>query len=158
MEALEEKRQKKSLAGKKGNEVRWQIAEQSQCDNNAITTQSQIIASKVNESKVNEIKEDDSKIPYLDIIEFLNEETGSHFKPNSAKTRLLIKARWNEGFTIDDFKDVINKKVASWSKNPEMAKYLRPETLFGTKFEGYLNEKFADVTRLDKPEGPVKAW
>lgn len=54
-------------------------------------------------------------------------------------------ARKNEGFTLDDFKTVIAKKAAEWGKEPEkgqkdMRPYLRPETLFGTKFESYLNQ------------------
>ena len=48
--------------------------------------------------------------------------------------------RTDEGFTLDDFKQVVNNKVAEW-KGTDMEKYLRPETLFGTKFEGYLNQE-----------------
>ena len=46
-----------------------------------------------------------------------------------------------EGFTVDDFKTVIKKKFDEWGNDKQMSKYLRPETLFGTKFEGYLNQK-----------------
>ena len=42
---------------------------------------------------------------------------------------------------MEDFKKVIDIKVQEWGKNEKMNKYLRPETLFGTKFESYLNEK-----------------
>ena len=56
------------------------------------------------------------------------------------KNKDLIKARINEGFTEDDFIKVIDNKVKEWI-NTDMEKYLRPETLFGTKFEGYLNQK-----------------
>ncbi len=73
-----------------------------------------------------------------DIVEFLNEQCESGYKHTSAKTQKLIRARLAEGFTLDDFKAVIEKKVAEW-KGTEMEQYLRPETLFGTKFEGYLN-------------------
>jgi uncharacterized phage protein (TIGR02220 family) len=52
----------------------------------------------------------------------------------------LVSARLNEGFTVQDFKTVIDNKVSSWFGNKDMEKFLRPETLFGTKFEGYLNE------------------
>ena len=45
-----------------------------------------------------------------------------------------------EKYTIEDFKKVIDIKVSKWLNNPEMADYLRPDTLFGTKFESYLNE------------------
>ena len=47
----------------------------------------------------------------------------------------------SEGFTVEDFKTVIHKKAKQWMDDPKMIKFLRPETLFGSKFEGYLNEK-----------------
>ena len=80
------------------------------------------------------------KIPYKDIVSYLNNKTGKNYKPTTAKTKDLIKARYNEGFTLDDFKTVIDNKVIDWSSNDRMSKYLRPETLFSNKFEGYLNE------------------
>lgn len=73
------------------------------------------------------------------IISFLNSTTGSKYKASTDKTRRLIAARLAEGFTIDDFKAVITKKAKEWQET-DMAQYLRPETLFGTKFEGYLNQ------------------
>jgi len=73
------------------------------------------------------------------IVEFLNAKTASKYKHTSAKTQTLIKARFKDGFTLEDFKQVIETKTAQWL-GTEMEKYLRPETLFGTKFEGYLNE------------------
>jgi len=83
-------------------------------------------------------------IPYEDIISYLNEKAGKSYKHKTAKTRTLIKARFKDGFTIDDFKQVIDIKTAQWLKDVNMNQYLRPETLFGTKFEGYLNEKGAE--------------
>ncbi|MCQ6531117.1 conserved phage C-terminal domain-containing protein [Bacillus mycoides] len=82
-------------------------------------------------------------IPYEDIISYLNEKAGKSYKHKTAKTRTLIKARFKDSFTIDDFKRVIDIKTAQWLKDSNMNQYLRPETLFGTKFEGYLNEKGA---------------
>lgn len=76
---------------------------------------------------------------YKPIIDHLNEKTGKHYKHTTNKTQKVIRARWNEGFEEDDFKKVINNKVAEW-KDTDMDKYLRPETLFGTKFESYLNQ------------------
>ena len=73
------------------------------------------------------------------IISFLNSITGSSYRSTTSKTRKLIAARLAEGFTADDFKAVITKKAKEW-QNTDMAQYLRPETLFGTKFEGYLNQ------------------
>lgn len=73
-----------------------------------------------------------------DIIQHLNERTGSQYKPTTKKTKELIQARMNEGFTVEDFKTVIDKKCVEWM-NTEWQEYLRPVTLFGTKFESYLN-------------------
>ena len=79
-------------------------------------------------------------VPYKEIVDYLNLKTSKSYKYSTSKTKSLIKARWNEGFRVDDFKKVVDNKCFEWIGNPDMAKYLRPETLFGTKFEGYLNE------------------
>nr|DAK63708.1 MAG TPA: hypothetical protein [Caudoviricetes sp.] len=81
-----------------------------------------------------------SRIPYKEIVDYLNEKTGKNFKHKTAKTRKFIEARWNQDFRLDDFKKVIDVKSDEWL-NTDSDKYLRPETLFGTKFEGYLNQK-----------------
>ncbi|BBD48274.1 hypothetical protein LJCM5343_17620 [Lactobacillus paragasseri] len=87
-----------------------------------------------------EPKQKSQKIPYEKIIDYLNRKTNSHYRPTSKATRRLIKARYNEGFTDVDFKTVIDKKCAEWLQDGNMVQYLRPETLFGTKFEAYLNQ------------------
>lgn len=74
-----------------------------------------------------------------EIIDYLNLKTNKNYKTTTQKTRALIKARMNEHFTVDDFKLVINKMCTEWM-GTNMEKYLRPETLFGTKFESYLNQ------------------
>lgn len=79
------------------------------------------------------------EIPYGLIVDDLNRVVGTNYRSSSQKTRRLIKARWTEGFRLDDFQQVIAKKAKEWM-GTDMAKYLRPETLFGTKFEGYLNQ------------------
>lgn len=84
--------------------------------------------------------EAEQNIPYQEITEYLNNRTGSKYKHTTKKTKELIKARFNEGFTLDDFKAVIDKKTVEWINDEKMNKFLRPETLFGTKFEGYLNQ------------------
>ncbi|HDR7640773.1 conserved phage C-terminal domain-containing protein [Bacillus wiedmannii] len=88
-------------------------------------------------------EDNQSLIPYEDIVSYLNEKASKSFKHKTAKTRTLINARFKDGFTIDDFKQVIDIKTAQWLTDSNMNQYLRPETLFGTKFEGYLNEKGA---------------
>lgn len=81
------------------------------------------------------------KIPYSDIVDYLNKKADKNFKHDTKQTRSLIKARYNESFTLDDFKKVIDIKCQQWKTNPDMMSYLRPQTLFGTKFESYLNER-----------------
>lgn len=78
--------------------------------------------------------------PYGEVISYLNERTNKKFKASSDKSKRHIQARYNEGFTLDDFKQVIDNKTNEWLNSEQMNRYLRPETLFGTKFESYLNE------------------
>ena len=78
---------------------------------------------------------------FQEIITYLNDKAGTGYRASSKKTQSCIHARFKEGFTIDDFKTVIDKKCMQWI-GTEFEKFLRPETLFGTKFEGYLNEKY----------------
>ena len=73
------------------------------------------------------------------IVDHLNQRTGAHYLSTSRKTISLIQARMREGFTVEDFRTVIDKKVLEW-QGTDMEKYLWPETLFGPKFEGYLNQ------------------
>ena len=86
-------------------------------------------------------------IPYKEIIDYLNSKTGKKYRDNVQKNRSLIKARWSEGYRLDDFKQVIDNMVKDWS-GTKYAKYLRPETLFGTKFDGYLNQ--GNVVKREK--------
>lgn len=83
----------------------------------------------------------EKKIPVVEIIQYLNEKTNTSYKPSINKTQEIIRARIREGYTVDDFKQVIDLKTAEWLPNPHMYKFLRPETLFGTKFESYINQK-----------------
>lgn len=80
------------------------------------------------------------------IIDYLNKKAGTAYKASSKKTKDLVSARMNEGFTVEDFQTVIDNKVDEWGQPPkagakDMRPYIRPETLFGTKFEAYLNQR-----------------
>lgn len=75
---------------------------------------------------------------YTEIVDILNEELGTHYKATTKNIRKLIHARLEEGFTVDDFRKVIIAKKREWS-GTEMARYLRPDTLFSGKFDAYLN-------------------
>ena len=76
----------------------------------------------------------------LEIIDYLNFKTNKNYKPNSKATQDFIKARLKDGYSIDDFKKVIDNKCYQWL-GTEQEQYLRPETLFRpSHFESYLNE------------------
>lgn len=75
------------------------------------------------------------------IIDHLNAVIGAKYTTHNKATNKMIKARLQEGHTVDDFITVIDKKYAQWGKDPKMSPYLRPETLFcASHFESYLNE------------------
>lgn len=80
------------------------------------------------------------------VIDYLNQKAGTCYKASSNKTKELVSARMNEGFTQEDFFTVIDNKVDEWGKPPKLGEkdmrvYIRPTTLFGTKFEAYLNQR-----------------
>lgn len=81
-------------------------------------------------------------IQYKQIIDYLNEKAGKHFR-NVESNKKLIRARWHEGYRLDDFKKVIDNKVldANDANSFFTAKYLQPSTLFGNKFDQYLNQQ-----------------
>ena len=72
------------------------------------------------------------------IVEYLNTKAGTKYRSTTESTRKAIASRLLEGFTCEDFYTVINKKVSEW-RGSDMEKYLCPSTLFGLKFENYLN-------------------
>lgn len=77
-------------------------------------------------------------------IAYLNQVANKRYKFVD-KTKRLLLARFKEGYTLEDFKQVIDIKTAEWKDSPEFSKYLRPETLFGSKFDGYLNQKHKTI-------------
>lgn len=96
---------------------------------------------KDNTTSFNTTSNNTKEYPFVEIVNYLNDVSGKTYKSSTKKTQSLIRARFEEGFTKDDFFRVIDKKYAQWKDDPNMKKYIRPETLFGTKFEGYLNEE-----------------
>jgi uncharacterized phage protein (TIGR02220 family) len=83
-----------------------------------------------------------------EIIGYMNRKIGANYRYETNSTKKHITARLKEGYTVEDFKTVIDKKTAEW-KGTELEKYLRPETLFGTKFENYLNAKAGKQAQKD---------
>lgn len=108
-----------------------------QTDNKRTTDEQQMDTDK----NVNNAKNVKNEEIYSSVVAHLNAAARTSFKESSKATQRLIDARVKEKFTESDFKQVIDNKVAEWKDNPNMEQYLRPNTLFGTKFESYLNQK-----------------
>ncbi|OAO08694.1 conserved phage C-terminal domain-containing protein [Staphylococcus cohnii] len=98
----------------------------------------------------NDLTNNDSRvdfIPYKEIIDYLNSKTGKRFSHKSNANQKLIKARINEGYTKDDFFNVIDTKTNEWINVEDMKRYLQPTTLFGNKFDKYLNQEIPKTTK-----------
>jgi len=140
LDAYEKKKERDRLYQQERRErQKLLVQKSSEKSSDSQTTQSSDVAF----SEEDREKEEDKKT-YIYIVDYLNQKAGTKYKASSKKTQTCIHARLAEGFTIDDFKVVIDKKCADWLGDAKMEQYLRPETLFGTKFESYLNAK---VTR-----------
>lgn len=75
-----------------------------------------------------------------EVVEYMNKRLNSRYRMSGATTKHIYQ-RFVEGFKVEDFKLVIDKKYNEW-KGTEMAKFLRPQTLFSpSKFESYLNQQ-----------------
>lgn len=85
------------------------------------------------------------KIPCDEIVEHLNDRTGSTFKASDPSTVRVINDRWKEGYRLDDFLKVIDNMTAKWGRDAKMMEFLRPATLFGEKFGNYLGVKVTPV-------------
>ena len=89
---------------------------------------------------------DKSRLPEIkEIVQYLNDRCGTRYRYQTKGTQEHINARLKEGYTVDDFKMVIDKKFEEWN-GTDMEKFLRPETLFAGKFESYLNQKIVKKT------------
>ena len=102
---------------------------------------------KRNKNKEIDIEDKEDNFPYNKIIFYLNELAGTNYKEDAPWILALMKEHVKNGYTPDDFITVINKKWREW-KGSDMIKYIRPSTLFGDKFESYLNQK----------EDPLYEW
>lgn len=100
-------------------------------------------------NNVNHDKQCNNNECIVEIINYLNEKNKSDFKTSTNKTKSLISARLKEGFTVDDFKAVIDVKTTEWLDDQHFKKYLQPSTLFSGNFEGYLNQ-----AKISKPKAP----
>ena len=113
----------------------------SELDNSAEQCSAYVFPNWLNQSSIDELKKVSPKnYPLYIPIQYLNQETGHTYKFIATHTK-FIQARYKDGYTLEDFKKVIDTKVAQWKNNSQMAQYLRPKTLFSpSNFDSYLNE------------------
>ena len=97
-----------------------------------------------------EDKLEDKKEIYSRILSHLNEKAGTNYRYTTTSTQRLINGRLSDGFTVEDFINMIDTKCAEWA-GTEMDKYLRPETLFGSKVENYLNQHAKQPRKQNQP-------
>ena len=139
----------KKMLGLKKNKA--YTLDESQMDKRCIQATDKITSDR----EIAQIEETSSQIESIkEIISYLNMKTGARYRYQTQSTQKHIRARLNEHFTVDDFKAVIDKKYAEWY-GTNMSKFLRPETLFGTKFESYLNQS---VSTANSANGKISEW
>ena len=140
---------------KKRNEIIINFIGSENVVNDVIVVPKVVKEKKPRQPKVKPITNDDL---IVEIIDFLNECTGKSYKANSKLAILNINARLKEGYTKDDFVKVISIKTTKWL-GTKWEDYLTPNTLFGNKFESYLNEKInTEKTKQDNAyEQVIKA-
>ena len=119
-----------------------QLTGNQQATNRQLTAIKNIRTKEGKNKEVKDIVEQElDPIPYREIIDYLNQKAGKNFKHSAAGNKKVIKARWNEGCKIDQFKRVIDIKCQDWLNDENMNQYLQPSTLFGNKFDQYLNQR-----------------
>ena len=135
-------------SGSKGKESTLKITIKQQLFNNNVTNKTeqfqQIEGDKQQQSNNNvttlsKKKENNNNNIYSLVIDYLNKKASTNYRASTKNTQSFINARVKEGYVVEDFKKVIDSKSREWL-GTDFEKYLRPSTLFGTKFENYLNE------------------
>lgn len=128
------------------------LEKQAQINTNLSNTNE--LNTNLSNTKIDIVQEQEEPIPYAEIITYFNEVAGTHYLLRGREIKRFIKARWNDGFRLEDFKTVLDKKTAQWKNDAKMSKYLRFETLFSNKFESYLNEVVAFNKSSYNPMNP----
>lgn len=122
------------------------------------TVQANTVQANTSQTRENQAKENqDAPFPEDDpdgnafaefaagCIDAFNAETGSDYRwGGGGRLALDLRRMFDAGRTVDDARAVVRRKRDEWRGSPRMAQHIRPETLFGEKFESYLNEKGAD--------------
>lgn len=133
------------------------------CIQNGYKMDTQIRIDKIREEEnrietLCHVSHDDVDKSHYEIIEYLNQKTGSKFKPTTKPYVQAIRSRLKEGYTVEDFKTVIDKKCREW-KGTKLEKYLTPKTLFApSHFDTYLNSnEMAIMTDTERKVAELNA-
>ncbi len=111
----------------------------------APSTRSNLHLAITKEIKSNKKEIVEKRLDVVQIIAHLNAKSNKQYRASSKATERLVKSRLREGYTLDDFKNVIDCKANDWVNDPQWHRYLRPSTLFSaTNFENYLQESKTD--------------
>lgn len=105
--------------------------------NNPKIKENKIRENKIKEDKIREESVPDQPSP-SSILVYLNEKAKTKYQTDDPRACELITDLFDSGFTAEEICDVIDKKVVEWYPDYNMRGYLRPSTLFGSKFSEYL--------------------
>lgn len=122
---------------------------------NKIPKTEEIISSSHDNHMMQHMENENINTIVSNTIDYLILKSGKVFKKTASKNITVITARIKEKYSLDDFKRVIDSKCSTWLNDPRMIEYLRPETLFGSKFDGYL-ANCTKIVQLD-PQAPSTA-
>ena len=101
---------------------------------------------QTNKIDINDTDNNNIKSICQEVITYLNQVTNKNFNKNTASHHKYIKARLKEGYELKDFKHVVNVMAATWM-GTDYERYLQPQTLFGNKFDSYLNRSMPNNVR-----------
>ena len=101
---------------------------------------------QTNKIDINDTDNNNIKSFCQEVITYLNQVTKKNFNKDTASHHKYIKARLKEGYELKDFKHVINVMSATWM-GTDYERYLQPQTLFGNKFDSYLNRSMPNNVR-----------
>jgi uncharacterized phage protein (TIGR02220 family) len=149
--ALLERRERLSAAGRKGGQAKPKPS----------LSDAKATPKHLEEKRREETKDNIVALLSDEVVCYLNEKLNKSFKATD-KVKRMIGARSKDGYKLEDFKKVIDSKYEEWIGKDKMKNYLRPSTLFGTKFDEYhgaVTDKEAEVKswkeRNSKPVGTV---
>ncbi|HER2924586.1 TPA: conserved phage C-terminal domain-containing protein [Streptococcus pyogenes] len=117
-------------------------------DGTVNSTVSELEILQTNKTNINKTENNNNKLLICkEVISYLNLNANKNFKVDTASHHKFIKARLKEGYTLEDFKKVVDVMSARWI-GTEYEQYLQPQTLFGNKMDNYLNTTMPKRSQL----------